>query len=115
MRLVGILVAALLTGCVGIGLPPPDAEPVPVGPLNAPFPRPDGDGPPIECRGLARDRCEAPGSIADGVGGVALDEVERVIVSCIGSCSSNGGEFRIDVVIGDQTREVGRGAYGTTP
>lgn len=103
---------AILSGCIGVGPPPADTGPVQVGPLSPPFPRPDGDGPPIECRALSRDRCGDIGSIADGEAGVALEDVEWVIVSCTGSCTSNAGEFRIDVVVEEETREIGRGGYG---
>jgi hypothetical protein len=106
-RFAGIVAAVLLSGCIGVDIPPPDLEAVPVGPLNAPFARPDGNGPPIECRGLPRDHCDGPGSIEFGVGGAALEDVDWVIVSCIGTCAPSGGEFRIDVVEGEFTREVG--------
>ena len=72
MRLAVIVLAALLSACAGVAAPPADLEPVPVGPMNVPIARPDGDGPPIECRGVGRDRCVGPGSIEDGTGGVAL-------------------------------------------
>lgn len=73
-----------------------------------------GDGPPIECRGVPAGHCLEPGRIQDGIGGVALREVDRVIVSCIGTCAADGGAFRIDVVVGDDTREVARGGWGET-
>lgn len=74
----------------------------------------DGQGPPIECRGLAQDRCLRAGSIEGGVGGVDVADVARVIVSCEGApCTAAGGAMRIDLLLGDgSTVEVARGGYG---
>jgi hypothetical protein len=74
----------------------------------------DGQGPPIECRGLAQDRCLHAGSIEDGVGGVDLADVARVIVSCEGApCTATGGAMRLDLLLRDGTTvEVARGGYG---
>ncbi len=65
-------------------------------------------GLPIECRGLAADRCRdvvvelAPGEVA-----------QRVVVSCVGRCDDRGGEIRMDVVLASgQPRLVGNGGYG---
>jgi hypothetical protein len=108
-----MVVAILLTGCgVTVGEAPPALEPIAAGEVGPVFPRPGGNGPPIECRQLARDRCLRIGTIEDGTSGVDLVEVDRVIVSCIGRCTPDGGEFRIDVVIDSETRAVGRGGYG---
>ena len=105
-----VLVAAILAAC-GVGLAPQPAalDPVEIGLLGQVIPQP-GDRPPIECRGLARERCEGPGGIIEGV-----DEIERVIVSCIGVCSSAHGEFRIDIVIGGRTELSGQGEWGSAP
>jgi hypothetical protein len=113
-RLPSIALSVLLAGCGGVmfGGGPGDEGVVPVGPLGPVIEPPNGDGPPIECRGIARDRCGEVGTLQDGMG-VDLDEVKRVIVSCIGLCTSAQGEFRTDLVIGDATLEFGRGAYGS--
>ena len=88
-------------------MPEPAAlDPVEVGPLGRVIPQPGGQ-PPVECRGLSRERCEGPGTSIDG------DEIERVIVSCIGRCSSAHGEFRIDIVIDGRTELSGQGAWGS--
>lgn len=115
-----LLAAVLLTGLVGgcgLGLDTrggaEERGPVSGEELGPIFAAPLG-GPPIECRGLTQDRCEGPGSIADGVAGVATRDVRRVIVSCeIEQCDEAGGAFRIDVVLRDgSTQEIGRGGYG---
>ena len=74
----------------------------------------DGQGPPIECRGLTRERCLSAAPIEDGVGGVDVADIERVIVSCEGApCTAAGGAMRVDVLLGDgRTVEFGRGGYG---
>jgi hypothetical protein len=112
---VGLAVFAVaLAGCGMIfGGAAPDLEPVPVGPFGPVVAAPDGVGPPIECRRIARDRCLEVGVIHDGVG-VNVDEVDRVIVSCIGRCTSESGEFRIDFLQGNFTTEHARGGYGTS-
>jgi hypothetical protein len=99
----------VLPGCalVSVGDQPIRAEQV--GPV---FVRPGGDGPPIECRGLDRDHCVGPGSIEDRIPGVDFDEIERVIVSCLGRCTSAGGEFPIDILVNGRAQDIGRGAYG---
>ncbi len=110
VRFLVITIMALLTGCVGFGSPPPPAEAVVAGQLG-PVIRPVGGGPPIECRGVARDHCENVGSIGDEMG-IDLADVDRVIVSCIRTCGVRGGEFRIDVVVDGGTREIARGGWG---
>lgn len=94
---------------------PRDLGAVPAEEQGPVLPRPDGDGPPIECRGVPRSTCERPGSIQDGDAGHDLASVERVIVSCIGVCTPTAGEFRVDVVVDGRTDEVARGGYGSTP
>jgi hypothetical protein len=71
-------------------------------------------GPDIECRGLARDRCVGAGAIEDEIGGVSVDDIERVIVSCESApCTASGGAMRIDLLLRDGTTvEVARGGYG---
>jgi hypothetical protein len=106
--------ASMTTACVGFG---PDAQPRPtvetalLGAIVAPT---DGQGPPIECRGLAQDRCLHAGSVEGWVGGVDVVDVARVIVSCEGApCTAVGGAMRIDLVLRDgSTVEVARGGYG---
>ena len=113
-----LLVTLLASGC-GLVLDPgggPDAQPPVSGEELGPiFPAPNG-GPPIECRGVPRAQCESPGAFEDGVGGVRVRDVERVIVTCTSpNCDSGGGEFRIDVLLPDgTTQEIGAGGYGST-
>lgn len=114
-RLLLLIGSLLLVGCgLAIGEGPAELDRVPPGPIGPVIARPGGGGPPIECRQLAQETCGGVGSIEDGVAGVDLESVDRVIVSCIGRCTPGGGEFRIDVLIDDSTREIGRGGYGTT-
>jgi len=120
---------ALIAGC-GLAFDPQggpvDRAPVSGEEIGPIFPAPNG-GPPIECRGLTRERCEGPGMIEDpraGVRGPAAHwttssvsgGVTRVIVSCQSRlCDESGGEFRIDVVFEDgSTQEIGAGGYGET-
>jgi hypothetical protein len=115
-RPAALLSTLILAGCglVSIGGGPQDLGPVPVGPLGPVIDAPVG-GPPIECRGILLDRCTEVGTLhEDGSMGVDVDEVERVIVSCIGRCTLVDGEFRIDVVIDNFTREIARGGYGSS-
>lgn len=111
MRAVPLVIALALSGCMGFASAPLSTGSVEAGPLG-PVIQPNGDGPPIECRGVPRDACEGPGSIEDGMGGIELATVDRVIVSCMGTCTLRGGEFRVDVLIGERTREIARGGWG---
>jgi len=99
-------------GCAG----PLAAErsPVPAGPLGPVVARAEAVGPDIECRGIARDRCLAAGTIEDEIAGVAVTDIERVIVSCEGApCTAAGGAMRLDVLLRDGSMvEVARGGYG---
>lgn len=114
--LLAAVVTAAIAGC-GFGVDPRSVPaqqvPVPGEEIGPIFPA-RGGGPPIECRGLTRDRCEGPGTITDGAAGISVRDVERVIVSCLSDrCDRQGGEFRIDVLLADgSTREIGRGGYG---
>lgn len=109
-----ILLAVLLSGCIGIGgcrisFPPLRVEQV--GPLLT---DPDG-GPPVECRGLAVDRCDIGFTILDDRRGDTLDpaDVSRIVVSCVGTCTAEGGETRMDVVLADGgTQLMANGGYG---
>jgi hypothetical protein len=76
--------------------------------------RSDAPGPDIECRGLSRQRCVSAGTIEDEIAGVAVADIERVIVSCESPpCTAVGGAMRIDVLLRDGTTvEVARGGYG---
>ena len=113
-----LLVTLLASGC-GLVLDPgggPDAQPPVSGEELGPIiPAPNG-GPPIECRGVARAHCEGPGIFEDGVGGLRVRDVQRVIVTCTSlTCGPGGGEFRIDVLLRDgTTQEIGAGGYGST-
>ena len=59
-------------------------------------------------------RCLSAGQIDDGIGGVPLIDIKRIIVSCEGAtCTAAGGAMRMDVVLQDGTTvEVARGGYG---
>jgi hypothetical protein len=104
------VVALVLVGCGIVNLG--EGGEISADQLGPVFARPGEDGPPIECRGLDRDHCLSPGTINDTVPGFDFDEIHRVIVSCIGRCSSESGEFQIDIVVDGGTRSIGRGAYG---
>lgn len=115
LALIGVAAAVFALASCGLTSPNMAAsrQPVPAGPLGPVFPGAGGD-PPIECRGLARERCAALGAIEDGTAGIRLEDIRRVIVSCEGApCTANGGAFRIDVVLkSSEVREIGRGGYG---
>jgi hypothetical protein len=109
-----LAMASMTAACVGFGpngQGRPSVEPGPIGAIVVPT---DGQGPPIECRGLAQDRCLHAGSLEGGVGGVDLADVARVIVSCEGApCTAAGGAMRLDLLLRDGTVvEVARGGYG---
>ena len=101
-----------LSGCAGPW--PVERLPVPAGPIGQVIERAGGRGPDIECRGISRDRCLSAGQIDDGIGGVPLIDIKRIIVSCEGArCTAAGGAMRMDVVLQDGTTvEVARGGYG---
>ena len=112
-----VLLTLLTAGC-GLTAPhraPAERPRVPsevLGPIFAG----DNGGPPVECRGLSRDRCEGPGQLEDGAVDIPLRDVVRVIVSCISeTCDESGGNFRIDVLLEDGiTQQIGEGGYGET-
>lgn len=87
---------------------------MPAGPLGPVIAGQDGQ-PPIECRALPLDRCRELGTVQVGAGGVAIAEIERVIVSCEGApCTRTDGAFRIDYLRDDGTTgEMERGGYGS--
>jgi len=76
---------------------------------------PDG-GPPVECRGLAVDRCDYGFEVLDDRRGdtLAPAEVSRIVVSCVGTCTAAGGETRVDAVLvdGGATQLLASGGYG---
>jgi hypothetical protein len=114
-----LVVALAMMGCaISGGAPQAQREAVPAGPIGPVIAAPDG-GPPIECRRLPQERCREVGALGDGQGGIAehgiaMDDIERVIVSCEGApCTSTDGAFRIDILMRDgATTEIGRGGYG---
>ncbi len=114
MVLAALLVAGAAGGCIGFGLRPEARSPVPSGPLGEVLADPAATGPPIECRGVARDRCLSAGSVEGMIAGIEVSDAERVIVSCEGApCTATGGAMRIDLLLRDGTTvEVARGGYG---
>jgi hypothetical protein len=108
-----VLMTPLLLAACGVGGCRIELDPIAVersGPLLA---DPAG-GPPVECRGLDREQCEVGFGIdADIEARFAERDVDRVVVSCIGACRPEGGEFRIDVLfaLGD-SENLGLGGYG---
>jgi hypothetical protein len=113
--MVGLLaVSAVVVGCAGFGTGATVHSAVAPGPIGPIIASADATGPPIECRGLARDRCIHAGSVEGGVGGVDVSDIARVIVSCEGSpCTAAGGAMRIDLLLRDGTTvDVARGGYG---
>ena len=111
--LASLLVAGTAGGCIGFGLRP-ERSPVPSGPLGEILADPAASGPPIECRGVARERCLSAGSVEGMIAGIEVSDAERVIVSCEGDpCTAAGGAMRIDLLLRDGTTvEVARGGYG---
>src|SRR5688500_11554423 len=111
---VAVVAAGVVAGCIGFGLRPEARSPVPAGPLGEIVADPVATGPPIECRGLARERCLSAGSVEGRIAGIEVSDAERVIVSCEGDpCTSTGRAMRIDLLLRDGTTvEVARGGYG---
>jgi len=114
-----LMITLAVAGCaISGGAPQAPRQPVAAGPIGPVIAAPDG-GPPIECRGLPQERCREVGALGGGQGGIAehgiaIDDIERVIVSCEGApCTSTDGAFRIDILAEDgSTIEIGRGGYG---
>jgi hypothetical protein len=114
MVLVALIAASAVGGCIGFELRPAVRSPVPSGPLGEVLADPAATGPPIECRGIARERCLSAGSVEGMIAGIEVSDAERVIVSCEGDpCTDAGGAMRIDLLLLDGTTvEVARGGYG---
>ena len=70
---------------------------------------PRAGGVAVECRGVELQRCR---SGADGLPEVNAEEAERIIVSCVGRCTPQGGELRMDVVVHDEATLLANGGYG---
>ena len=41
-----------------------------------------------------------------------FENADRVVVSCVGLCTPDGGELRMDVVRGNTPTLIGNGGYG---
>jgi hypothetical protein len=109
--------AVPLAGC-GIGFAPvlPESQPINPAVIGPVFPDPGG-GPELECRNVPREMCASAGLIEGPVGGVVVEDVSRVVVTCLtDSCDTKtGGEFRVDVVLkSGGTQEIARGVFGGT-
>ena len=112
VRTVTIVIGLTLVAGCGVGVCSPSFEPIPAEQSGNVVGVTD-DGLPVECRGLAADRCRS------GAGGDVIppdidrDSVDRMVVSCVGRCTARGGEMRMDLVLDDgETRLVGNGGYG---
>ncbi len=114
MVIVALLTAGAVAGCIGFGMRPAARSPVPPGPLGEIVEDPAATGPPIECRGVPRERCLSHGSVEGMLAGVEVSDAERIIVSCEGDpCTAADGAVRIDLLLLDGTTvEVARGGYG---
>ncbi len=112
--LAALTITVLIGGCVALGVRTAERSPVPAGPLGRVVADPGATGPPIECRGIAQDRCMSAGSVEGMIAGIDVRDAERVIVSCEGDpCTATGGAMRIDLLMDDGTTvEVARGGYG---
>ena len=115
----GVLLATVLSGCIGFGGCRISFAPLAVEPSGAMLADPDG-GPAVECRGLATDQCDIGFSILDPLvdertGDPTFDvgDVDRIVVACVGACDANGGETRIDLVFANGTSQLyANGGYG---
>ena len=114
MVIAALIAASAVGGCIGFSLRPAPRSPVPAGPLGEIVADPVASGPPIECRGVARERCLNAGSVEGMIAGIEVSDAERVIVSCEGDpCTGEGGAMRVDLLLLDGTTvEVARGGYG---
>ena len=117
LRLVAALgLITLIAGCgIGLGIPPARGGAVDPNQREPIIASPNG-GPPIECRGIPRERCEVPGTLTEDID-AQLGNVVRVIVSCTSArCDERNGEFRVDLLLAGSasTQEHSGGAYGST-
>ena len=107
------LVLLLLAGC-GVGTCNPSFEPLAVEQsgvmINLPADADLPDGMPVECRGLEVERCRRGAANLPEVRDI--EGVERIVVSCVGRCTLQGGELRMVVVVGEETQLLGNGGYG---
>ena len=110
-----LLVAVLLNGCIGFGGCRISFPPLPLEETGPMLTDPDG-GPPVECRGLAVDRCDIGFTVLDDRRGDTLEpsDVSRVVVACVGTCTSAGGEIRVEAVLADGSGSqlMANGGYG---
>lgn len=102
-----LLLVPLLTAC-GVGMCRPSFEPVAADQSGVMI-APRADGIAVECRGVELERCR---SGADGLQEVDADDAERIIVSCVGRCTAQGGELRMDAVVEDKATLIANGGYG---
>jgi len=109
-----LLLATLMTGC-GLGGCRVSFEPLAVEQSGVVVLDP-ADGPPVECRGLPVPRCDIGFTV---LGGRADDDrfapadVDRVVVACVGTCTPQGGETRIEVILdGGESVLLANGGYG---
>ena len=114
MVFVALVAGGAVAGCIGFGLRPEPRSPVPAGPLGEIVADPVATGPPIECRGVARERCLSAGSVEGMIAGIEVSDAERVIVSCEGDPCTAGGRRDADrsAPARRTTVEVARGGYG---
>src|SRR3712207_2416802 len=100
------LIAIALSGCIGFGGCTVSFPPLAIERTGQLLEDARG-GPPVECRGLAIDYCDAGFHVVRQAR-LPFDAaaVERVVVSCVGTCSPRGGEMRIDVVLDDGTSQL---------
>lgn len=114
MLVAALTIAGATAGCIGFALRPEARSSVPPGPLGEIVADPVATGPPIECRGVTRERCLSAGSVEGMIAGIEVGDAERVIVSCEGEpCTAAGGAMRVDLLLRDGTTvEVARGGYG---
>jgi hypothetical protein len=108
-----VLMTLALAGCIGFGGCRPSFPPLAIeqtGPLLVD----PGGGPSVECRNLAATHCEVGFHVVDDPRpGFDVADIDRVVVSCVATCTARGGETRMDVVFRDGTSVVyANGGYG---
>jgi hypothetical protein len=109
--LAAFALVGLLVGC-GFGTCAPSFEPLAVE-QSAPLLAAVDGGLAIECRGLDPERCRGAGAGLPLPGDIEEDEVDRLVVSCVGRCDARGGETRMDVVLANgDARLIANGGYG---